>query len=117
MFNSNNGASMSPADFAAMLGSNGVNSLGGEGGLLILIILFALFGWGGNGGNRGGSNPAYIGGAGGVGGNELYPWLNNSQQMAQGFADQATATTLSGISQGINGIAPQLCNGFNGELP
>ena len=115
MFN-NNGGSMGPADFAALLGGNAMNGLGGEGGLLILIILFALFGWGGNGngvGNGGGrgSYPVYIGGAGAgsVGGDALYPWLNQFQSMQQGFTGVATQ-----LCDGFAGVQMSLANGFAG---
>lgn len=115
MFN-NNGGSMGPADFAALLGGNAMNGLGGEGGLLILIILFALFGWGGNGngfGNGGGrgSYPVYVGGAGAgsVGGDALYPWLNQSQSMQQGFTGVATQ-----LCDGFAGVQMSLANGFAG---
>lgn len=116
MFNNNNGGSMGPADFAALLGGNAMNGLGGEGGLLILIILFALFGWGGNGngfGNGGGrgSYPVYVGGAGAgsVGGDALYPWLNQSQSMQQGFTGIATQ-----LCDGFAGVQMSLANGFAG---
>ena len=115
MFN-NNGGSMGPADFAALLGGNAMNGLGGEGGLLILIILFALFGWGGNGngfGNGGGrgSYPVYVGGAGAgsVGGDALYPWLNQFQSMQQGFTGVATQ-----LCDGFAGVQMSIANGFAG---
>ena len=112
MFGGNNNASMGPADFAAMMGGAGnVFGNGGEG-FWILIILFALFGWGGNGfGGNGGGRGSYpvIYGAGGAGGNELYPWLNQSQTQAQGFANISTQ-----LCNGFGNIQTTLANGFAG---
>lgn len=92
------------SDLATVVG-NRDGSLGGDNGILWLI-LFIMLGGGFN--NRG-----YGNGAGGVGGNELYPWLNNAENINGGFRDQVLNTSISGIQQGINGISAQLCNGFN----
>lgn len=47
------------------------------------IILLLLCGWGG------------MGGFGGFGGGDVYPWLNNSQNINDGFRDQMLQTTIS----------------------
>ena len=81
----------------------------GDGGWWILL-LFILLGYGGRGwGNQGG------GGQGGgmtyvAGGNELYPWLNQANQVNDGFRDQMISSNIDAIQQGINNLSTQLCN-------
>ena len=81
-------------------GGNG-NGFGNDGGWWILLLFILL---GGFNGNRG-----YGNGAGGVGGNELYPWLNNADQINGGFRDQMIQTTLQGIQTQGQSLATQLC--------
>ena len=94
------------SDIAAVAGNgsngNNGNGFGNDGGWWILLLFILL---GGFNGNRG-----YGGGAGGVGGNELYPWLNNADQINGGFRDQMIQTTLQGIQQQGQSLATQLCN-------
>ena len=94
------------ADIAAVAdGAGGGNRNGAWGGdgawwIILLIALLGGFngnGWGGNGG-------------GFADGNELYPWLNQSQNVNDGFRDQMIQTNLQGIQQGISGLSTQLCN-------
>ena len=96
------------ADIAAATGNGGNgNGFGDGNGAWWLLVLFALLGGFGNngyGGNRGGGY-----GAGGVGGNELYPWLNNSQNVNDGFRDQMIQTNLQGIQTQGQNLATQLC--------
>lgn len=98
MFNTN---CMSPADMAAVMGTNnrGNDAFGGYGADMIiwLIVIAAIFnggfGFGGWGGNGGFNSPA-----------------------GQGFAtrtDIDAALSTQGIESGITGIGTQLCNGFN----
>ena len=98
MFNSN---CMSPADMAAVMGTNnrGNDAFGGYGADMIiwLIVIAAIFnggfGFGGWGGNSGFNSPA-----------------------GQGFAtrtDIDAALSTQGIESGITGLGSQLCNGFN----
>ena len=98
MFNTN---CMSPADMAAVMGTNnrGNDAFGGYGADMIiwLIVIAAIFnggfGFGGWGGNGGFNSPA-----------------------GQGFAtrtDIDAALSTQGIESGIVGIGSQLCNGFN----
>ena len=82
--------------------SNGGNFGGGLfGGDLSIIVLFFLFmmlgGWGNGFG-------------GGFGGGDLYPWMNNSQNINGGFRDQMIFDNISGIRDGIVGIGTQLSN-------
>ena len=93
------------SDIAAVAGNgpngNSGNGFGNDGGWWILLLFILL---GGFNGNRG------YGGAGGVGGNELYPWLNNADQINGGFRDQMIQTTLQGIQTQGQNLATQLCN-------
>ena len=106
-----------------MYGGYGNNNGGfGFGGdwAWILLLLVLNGGWGGFGmGGFGGAAMAMDGGFG------LYPWLNNSQNINDGFRDQMMNTSINGIQNSINGLSTQLCqccgdmrydlaNGFNG---
>ena len=98
MFNSN---CMSPADMAAVMGTNnrGNDAFGGYGADMIiwLIVIAAIFnggfGFGGWGGNGGFNSPA--------------------SQGALTRTDIDAALSTKGIESGITGISTQLCNGFN----
>ena len=50
------------------------------------------------------------GGAWGMDG--LYPWMNNSQNINNGFRDQMLNDNITSIRDGVQGISTQLCNGF-----
>ena len=84
----------------------GMNGNGGFGGdwssWIVLFLLFGMFGGWGNGFG------------GGFGGDGLYPWMNNSQNINNGFRDQMLNENISGIRDGIYGIQNSLCNGFAG---
>lgn len=90
----------------------------------ILLLLVLGGGWGGFGGfGMGGMM-----GAGMLGmdmGFGLYPWLNNSQNINDGFRDQMLNSNVTSIRDGVQGLSTQLCqccgdmrydlaNGFNG---
>ena len=98
MFSSN---CMSPADMAAVMGTNnrGNDAFGGYGADMIiwLIVIAAIFnggfGFGGWGGNGGFNSPA--------------------GQGALTRTDIDAALSTQGIESGITGISAQLCNGFN----
>ena len=96
--------SMSPADIAAVTGNRYGN--GGFGGFgdnsvwIIFLFILALCGFGNNGmGNGGGMNM-------------MYPWLNQQNQVSDGFRDQMINNNISGIRDAIYAICPQLCEGF-----
>ena len=107
------------SDLAAVTGGNRNNDGFGDGNGWWILLLFILLG--GFNGNRGwGGNQGY----GGVGGNELYPWLNQSEQINGGFRDQMLNGSIDGIQQSVNSLSTQLCqccgdmqmalaNGFN----
>jgi len=92
-------------------GFGGNNGLGGGlfGGDLSILVLFFLFMMMGGWGN---------GFGGGFGGDGLYPWMNNSQNINNGFRDQMLATQLNGIqgsvTSGFGDIQTALCGGFAG---
>lgn len=76
----------------------------GDGNGFWILLLFLLLGNNGWGGGFGG----------GWGGNDLYPWMNQSNQMNDGFRDQMINGSINQIQSGVNGISNQLCNGFAG---
>ena len=79
---------------------------GGSGWwILLLFILLGNGGWGNGFG-------------GGFGGNDLYPWMNQSNQINGGFRDQMLSTQLNGIqnsvTSGFGDVQTALCGGFAG---
>ena len=87
---------------------NGFGSgFGGDGWwILLLFILLGNGSWGnGFGGGWGG-------------GNDLYPWMNQSNQISGGFRDQMLNSTVTGIqnsiTSGFGDVQTALCNGFAG---
>ena len=105
-------------------GGNNGGFFGGGDSWLGILFLIALcnggFGFGGFGGGYGAMM-----GAGMADGFGLYPWLNNSQNINDGFRDQMLNNNVTSIRDGIQGLSTQLCqccgdmrydlaNGFNG---
>lgn len=87
-------------------GNNGMG-FGDNNGWWIILLLLCLGrngGWG-NGGGIGGGNSG-----------DLYPWLNNSNQMNDGFRDQMLQTNISNVLSSITGgfsdVQMALCSGF-----
>jgi len=103
-------------------GNNG--GLFGAGGDLwgIILVLLLLGGgaWGGFGGFGGGMMwPMMMGGMGaGFGLDYLYPWLNNSEHISDGFRDQQLQSGITGIQNAVNtgfgNVQTTLCSGFAG---
>ena len=88
-------------------GNGGFGDFGGSGWwILLLFILLGGNGWG-NG---------FGGGFGG--GSDLYPWMNNSNQINGGFRDQMLGSQISGIqnsiTSGFGDVQNSLCSGFAG---
>ena len=84
---------LSAADIAAVTGNRGNGGFGGYGDSwewIIILFLFAMFngGWGGNNG-------------GGFGGGNLYPWLNNSNQINDGFQNSILNDNVTSIRDGV----------------
>ena len=77
----------------------------GDGNGWWILLLFILMGGWGNG-------------MGGFGGGDLYPWMNNSQNINSGFRDQMLNTSISGIqnsiTSGFGDVQTALCGGFAG---
>jgi hypothetical protein len=92
-----------------LVGPTGYNNGGGFGGFggdwawIILLLLAFGGGWGMGGG---------------FGGGDLYPWMNNSQNINDGFRDQMLNTNVASIgdkiTSGFGDVATQLCGGFAG---
>ena len=71
-------------------GGGGMGGLfGGDLSIIVLFFLFMMLGGWGNGFG------------GGFGGGDLYPWMNNSQNINNGFRDQMLAGQLNGIQNTI----------------
>lgn len=100
----------------------GIGGYGGDSLLWILLILCLGGGWGGFGGfGMGGA----MMGMGMMGMDYLYPWLNNSQNINDGFRDAQLHDSVTSVRDGISSLSTQLCNccgdmqlgmanGFNG---
>ena len=91
---------------------------GGDSWLGILFLIALLGGgWGGFGGFGGGYG-AMMGMGMMDGGFGLYPWLNNSQNINDGFRTQALGTQVGGIQNsitaGFGDVQTALCSGFAG---
>ena len=85
-------------------GGMGGGLFGGDLSIIVLFFLFMMMGGWGNGFG------------GGFGGGDLYPWMNNSNQMASGFQNQMLNDNITGIQAGINGITAQLSNNQMADL-
>ena len=97
---------------APMYGSNNGGAFGFDGNngwWILLLLLFAGGGWGFGGGYG-------MGGALGFDGMMLYPWMNQSQQINDGFRDQMINGSISNIqnsiTSGFGDVQNALCSGF-----
>ena len=86
---------------AGGFGNGGGDFMGGSGWWILLLFIL-LGGWNGNNGFGGGMG-------GGMGGG-LYPWMNQSNQINDGFQNQMLNDNITGIRDGLFGISTQLCN-------
>ena len=90
-------------------GGNGGFGFGGDWAWILLLLVLGG-GWGGFGGfGMGGA----MMGAGMMGmdmGFGLYPWLNNSQNINDGFRDAQLHDSVTSIRDGISNLSTQLCN-------
>lgn len=103
-------------------GGQGGFGFGGDSLLWVILILCIGGGWGGFGGfGMGGA----MMGMGMMGMDYLYPWLNNSQNINDGFRDQQLSTQVNGIQNaitsgfgdvqlGIAGVNQNICQTGNG---
>ena len=89
-------------------GNGGFGGFGNDWGWIILLLLFAGGGWGG----FGGANNFAADGA------MLYPWMNQSNQMQEGFNSQMLNSNVGGIqnaiTSGFGDMQTALCGGFAG---
>lgn len=82
-------------------GGNGGFGFGGDSAWLLLFILLCGGGWGMGGFGMGGMMwPMMMGG--GFGMDYLYPWLNNSQHISDGFRDQFLNTQIGDLRTDVN---------------
>lgn len=87
-----------PSGLGGMNNSGFGNGFGGDGWwILLLFILLGGNNWGGGFGGFGG-------------GNDLYPWMNQSNQFNNGFRDTMLNDNITEIRSGITSLAQQLCN-------
>lgn len=105
-------------------GNNGGFGFGGDWAWILLLLVLGG-GWGGFGGfGMGGMMGGAMLGAD-MGGWGLYPWLNNSQNINDGFRDAQLHDSVTSVRDGISALSTQLCNccgdmqlgmanGFNG---
>ena len=92
------------------MGGYAGNGMGfGDNGFWIILLFILLGGWNNNG---------YGAGANGFGGGGLYPWMNQSQQINDGFRDQMINGNITGIQNavttGFGDVQQALCAGFAG---
>jgi len=67
--------------------AGGSGNMFGDNGWWIILLFILLGGWGN--------------GFGGNGMNQMYPWMNNSQQMNEGFRDQFLNSQIVGLQGGL----------------
>lgn len=107
--NNGNGFYMPVAPAYSGFGGGFNNGFGGDWGWIILLLLCANggFGFGGFGGWGG------MMGMGMADGFGLYPWLNNSEHISDGFRDQQLNTNVTSVRDAISDLSTQICNGFS----
>lgn len=90
-------------------GMGGGFGFGGDWAWILLLLVLGG-GWGGFGGfGMGGFGGAMMG-ADMFGGFGLYPWLNNSQNINDGFRDAQLSDSVTSVRDGISSLSTQLCN-------
>lgn len=99
-------------------GGFGGGLFGGGDDWLGLLFLIALCNGGFGGFGFGGGWGMGMMGMGMMGMDYLYPWLNNSQNINDGFREQQLATQVgniqNGITSGFGDVQTALCGGFAG---
>ena len=114
-----------PSGFGGGYGNNG-GFFGNDFAWIILLLLIGGGGWGFGGGFGGGMMwPMMMGGMNGFGIDYLFPWLNNSQHISDGFRDQYLNTQIGDlrtdvnrgfgdVQLGIAGVNQNICQTGNG---
>lgn len=116
--NDNFGTTMLVSPYAGGMpyGNGGGLGFGGDWAWILLLLVLGG-GWGGFGGFGMGGYGAMMG-MGMMGMDYLYPWLNNSEHISDGFRDQQISTQISGIqgaiTSGFGDVQTALCGGFAG---
>ena len=121
---------VAPAYNAGYGNGGGSGFFGGDWAWIILLLLIGGNGWGMGGFGMGGMMmPWLMGSFGGMGGgfglDYLYPWLNNSQHISDGFRDQYLNTQIGDlrtdvnrgfgdVQLGIAGLGRQVCETGSG---
>lgn len=112
---------VAPLGYGGGYGNQGGFGFGGDWAWILLLLVLGG-GWGGFGGfGMGGA----MMGMGMMGMDYLYPWLNNSQNINDGFRDQQLSTQVNGIQNaitsgfgdvqlGIAGVNQSICQTGNG---
>ena len=104
-----NGSTNMVMPVSPMYGDGNNGGFGDWGSGFWIILLFILLG--GNGWGNG-----FGGGFGGN--NDLYPWMNQSNQINGGFRDQMLNTSINSIqnsiTSGFGDVQTALCSGFAG---
>ena len=119
--NGGNGMIMPVQPMYGGYGNQGGSGFGGDWAWILLLLVLGG-GWGGFGGFGG---AGAMMGAGMVGMDMLYPWMNNSQNINDGFRDAQLHDSVTSVRDGVQNLATQLCQccgdmrydvaqGFNG---
>ena len=106
-------------------GNQGGFGFGGDWAWILLLLLIGGNGWGMGGFGGGMMWPMMMGGMYGADGFGLYPWLNNSQHISDGFRDQQLQSSISSLQNsvtsgfgdvalGIAGVNQAICQTGNG---
>lgn len=113
---------VAPAAYGYGMPYNNGGGLFGNGGDSWLGILFLIalcnggFGFGGGFGGWGAMG--MMNGMYGMGIDYLYPWLNNSEHISDGFRSQQLTSQLgdlqNSVTTGFGNVQTSLCNGFAG---
>jgi len=104
-------------------GGNMGGGFGFGGDYMSWLLLFLVLGGGFGGFGFGGAGAMM--GAGMMDGFGLYPWMNQINQMNDGFRDVQLSDSINSVRDGVQGLSTQLCqccgdmrydlaNGFNG---
>ena len=115
MLTDQNGGNGMVMPVSPMYGGNGGSGFfGGDWAWIILLLLIGGNGWGFGGfGGAGMMMPWMMGGMGGFGMDYLYPWLNNSQHISDGFRDQQLNTQIAGLGNQLNTLQLGQCQTGN----
>lgn len=91
------------------IAGNGGFGFGGDWAWILLLLVLGG-GWGGFGGFGMGGAMMGAGMWGMDMGFGLYPWLNNSQNINDGFRDAQLHESVTSVRDGISALSTQLCN-------